>query len=138
MNLGISAAYKLWAAHDLSDIEAYILEAPFEFTGWERDLRGGVFLLTIRQSARALRGKTHTGDALTLLDDEEFSTAHYVDYIETTASNPERPLSVFWSYYCNLLYRFGYIAAAIVLGEKLVEMSKGLFSMRCVRFQYAA
>ncbi|KAK3068337.1 hypothetical protein LTS18_000702, partial [Coniosporium uncinatum] len=41
LNLGICAAFKVWTSHDLSEVEAFVNEAPMEFQNWQQDLRGG-------------------------------------------------------------------------------------------------
>lgn len=130
LNLGITAAYKLWASTDLTEVESFCTDAPVDFSGWHQDLRGGVFLLTIRQYTRAMQGKTDHSVASQIFDDEEFQSGHYADFIKTTASNCKRPLTIFWSYYFVGLFRFGHIKEAIRLGEQLSEMSESLFCMR--------
>jgi hypothetical protein len=52
LNLGITAAYKLWSSTDLTEVETFCTDAPVDFSGWHQDLRGGVLLLTIRQYSR--------------------------------------------------------------------------------------
>lgn len=44
LNLGVVAHFRLMAAHDAAEVEAWIEEAPLEFKDWQQDLRGGVFL----------------------------------------------------------------------------------------------
>ncbi|TLD35007.1 hypothetical protein E2P81_ATG11126 [Venturia nashicola] len=134
LNLGITAAFKLWASTDLAEVENFCTDAPVDYSGWHQDLRGGVFLLTIRQYTRAMQGKTDYSVASQIFDDEEFQSGHYANFIETTASNHKRPLTIFWSYYFVGLFRFGHIKEAIRLGEKLSEMSESLL---CMRFFYS-
>lgn len=134
LNLGITAAYKLWTSTDLTDVESFCTDAPVDFSGWHQDLRGGVFLLSIRQYARAMQGKTDHTIASQLFDDEEFQSGHYANFITTTASNYKRPLTIFWSYYFVGLFRFGHRKEAIKLGEQLIEMSESLF---CMRYSYS-
>lgn len=130
LNLGITAAYKLWSSTDLTEVESFCTESPVDFAGWHQDLRGGVFLLTIRQYTRAMQGKTDHTVASQLFDDDEFQAGHYADFITSTASNCKRPLTIFWSYYFVGLFRFGHTKEAIKLGEQLSEISESLFCMR--------
>ncbi|KAF2436070.1 hypothetical protein EJ08DRAFT_729277 [Tothia fuscella] len=130
MNLGITAAYKLWSSHDLSEIENFCHDAPLEWVGWEQDFCGGVFLLAVRQYTRVMQGKTDYTVADELLDDENFKTAEYVEHVKTTASNAKRPLTIFCSYRLVLLFRFGHTQDAIEIGEQLIKMSESVFSMR--------
>jgi signal transduction histidine kinase len=83
---------------------------------------------------RALQGKTQFTVAMNLLDDEDFSTSDYISYIKSTASNPDQPISILWSYYIAGLFRFGHIQHAIEIGEQLIELSKSLF---CSRYTYS-
>ncbi|KIW05647.1 uncharacterized protein PV09_03515 [Verruconis gallopava] len=134
LNLGISAAYKFWSGSDLPEVEAYCHDAPIELTAWEKDLRGGVFIIGVRQYVRALQGKTQLKLSATLFDDEHFNLTEYLNYIKATASSAERPISIIWSYYLAGLFRFGHFLDAIEIGEQLIEMSKGLF---CSRYAYS-
>ena len=134
LNLGISAAYKFWGGGDLAEVEAYCQEAPAELAAWEKDLRGGVFIVSVRQYVRAMQGKTQYTNRAALLDDDAFNLAEYVNYIKTTASNAERPLSLVWSYYLAGLLRFGHIQEAVEVGERLIELSKSWF---CARYAYS-
>jgi predicted ATPase/signal transduction histidine kinase/tetratricopeptide (TPR) repeat protein len=130
LNLGITAAYKLWSSHDLSEVETFCHEAPLEFTGWETDFRGGVFLVTIQQYVRAMQGKTDYTQASQLLDDADFKANDYVELVKSKASNAKRPLTIFCSYRLVGLFRFGHMKDAIEVGEQLIDMSASVFSMR--------
>ena len=134
LNLGVSAAYRFWSGGELGEVELFCQEAPSELTAWEGDLRGGVFLVCVRQYVRTLQGKTQYSTPATLMDDEKFSLEGYVAYIRTTASHAERPLSLVWSYYLAGLFRFGYVQDAIAVGEQLIELSKSWF---CARYAYS-
>jgi signal transduction histidine kinase len=57
-----------------------------------------------------------------------------MNYIRSTASNAERPVSILWSYYVAGLFRFGHIQHAIEIGEQLMDLSKALF---CSRYAYS-
>jgi len=133
LNLGVSAAFRLWSAFDLSEVEAFTHEAPTVFPNWQEDLRGGVFLVAIRQYVRALQGKTEYRSPTSLFDDEEHKRSVYLDFVNRTASNPERPTALYSSYYFIALFRFGYVNDAIAVGERLTAISTNLF---CMRYHY--
>lgn len=134
LNLGVQAAYRLWSAFDLAEVEAFCNEAPAEFSNWQEDLRGGPFLISVRQYVRALQGKTQYRDPELVFDDEGHNKKNYLKFIEQKASNPERVLTVYHSYTLVALFRFGYLEEARKLGEELVTMSESIF---CVRYRYS-
>jgi hypothetical protein len=120
LNLGVNAAFRMWSSQDTLDIEVFINDASAEFNNWELDMRGGVFLIGVRQYARALQGKTEYRFAHSVLDDQQHQSEAYEDYIRSTASAPDRPMAVYLSYKHLALFRFGHQNAAIKLGEELV------------------
>lgn len=130
LNLGIVACFKLWSAFPISEVEAWINDAPAEFKQWQEDLRGGVFLITARQYARALQGKTSNKDPEQVHSDENHKTSEYLGFVEKRASNPKRPKTIYLSYVLMSLYRFGHIEAAVSLGEMLLPMMEGCWCMR--------
>jgi hypothetical protein len=134
MNLGVSAAFRLWSAFDLAEVETFTYEAPMEFSNWQENLRGGVFLVAVRQYVRALQGKTEYCSSTSLFDDEDHKQSVYLDFIDRTASNPDRPTTLYMSYYFIALFRFGYINDAVPIGERLVATSPDIF---CIRYRYS-
>ncbi|GIZ48579.1 hypothetical protein CKM354_001163300 [Cercospora kikuchii] len=135
LNIGVMAAYRLWASESVSEIEAYIVSISDEFPEWQQNLRGGVFLMGVRQYSRALAGKTYYKSAPDVLTDTNHSDSDYVRYIRARSSNPERPLSIYLTYQLIALYRFGHYKEALELGEKLLLMTDGLL---CMRYRYSA
>ncbi|KAF2211338.1 hypothetical protein CERZMDRAFT_85507 [Cercospora zeae-maydis SCOH1-5] len=135
LNIGVMAAYRIWASESISEIEAYIISIGDEFPEWQHNLRGGVFLMGVRQYARALAGKTFYRSAPDVLTDANHSGADYVRYINAHSSNPERPLSIYMTYQLIAMYRFGHYKEALELGEKLLPMTDGLL---CMRHRYSA
>lgn len=134
LNLGVVAHFRLMASHDAAEVETWIEEAPLEFKHWQRDLRGGVFLITCRQLARALQGKTGIHDPALIFSDHEHSSQAYVEYLEKHASNSKRPKSFYFSAQMPVLVMYGFWREAIALGEQLLPM---LDSLWCQRLTYA-
>ncbi|KAF1983499.1 hypothetical protein K402DRAFT_382601 [Aulographum hederae CBS 113979] len=135
LNLGIVAAFKVWTSHDMAEIEAWVNDVPAEFTNWQDDLRGGTFLIACRQYSRALQGKTMVNIADRVLCDEEHETADYLNFIDSKASNPKRPKTLYMSYKMVILFRYGHWRRCIHVGEKIAEMSESIF---CMRYTYSA
>ncbi|KAK8242256.1 two-component sensor protein histidine protein kinase-like protein [Phyllosticta capitalensis] len=130
LNMGITASFKFWAGQPVSDIEAYVNEAPAEFKNWEEDLRGGVLLIASRQYARALQGDTDVRDAKRVLCDDNHDSSDYLNFIESRSSNPKRPKTVYLGSMLATLFRYGHFDEAIDLGEKLLPMMEGVWCMR--------
>lgn len=134
LNLGVSAAFRLWSSFDLAEVEAFCTEAPMEFSDWQEDLRGGPFLISVRQYVRALQGKTDYRNPDLMFDDEGHNNAGYLAFINRKASNPERATTVYLSYRLVALFRFGHLEEAMQLGEQLISMSRLVF---CMRYHYS-
>ncbi|KAL1597206.1 Chk1 protein kinase [Paraconiothyrium brasiliense] len=130
LNLGVVAHFRLMAAHDAAEIEAWIEDAPLEFKDWQQDLRGGVFLVSSRQAVRALQGKTGTHDASLIFTDSEHDSAAYIQYLEQRASNPKRPKTIYLSVQLPILVLYGFNREAIALGEMLLPMVDSLWCQR--------
>ncbi|KAF2457500.1 putative histidine kinase HHK1p [Lineolata rhizophorae] len=134
LNIGIGAQFQLWSARDVSEVDSFCSVAPLEFRGWQEDMRGGVCLLAVRQYARALMGKTDFRIAKRVMSDAEHDAEEYLQFIDTYASNPKRPRTIYLSYNLVMLYRFGFIDEAIEVGETLLSMHHSLW---CMRLYYA-
>ncbi|KAJ4303573.1 Chk1 protein kinase [Kalmusia sp. IMI 367209] len=134
LNLGVVAHFRFMASHDAAEVEAWIEEAPLEFKNWHQDLRGGVFLVAFRQSARALQGKTGVHDASLIFSDPEHDTTTYIDHLEKRASNPKRPKTIYFSAELPILVLYGFYREAIALGEYLLPMVDSLW---CQRLSFA-
>jgi GAF domain-containing protein len=136
LNLGVVALSKQMASHDVSELEAWIEEASADFQNWQHDLRGGVFLIGARQYARALQGKTAVQDPSRIFCDNDFDSAEYMEFLETSASNPKRPKTFYLSSQLPVLVLYGHIKEAIVLGEQLLPMINSLWCQRLVYADY--
>ncbi|KAG9186027.1 hypothetical protein G6011_02583 [Alternaria panax] len=130
LNLGVQAHLRVMASYDVAELEAWIEETPLDMRNWQKDLRGGVFLMAARQYARALQGKTDTSNPSLLLSDHDHNEAGYIDFLETTASNPKRPKSIYLATKLPLLVLFGHYREAVALGEMLLPMLSSFWSER--------
>lgn len=66
MNMGIVAAYRLWSSENLAEIEAFVASVGEEFPDWPDTVRGGAFLTSVRQYARALQVRIQQAQPLSL------------------------------------------------------------------------
>ncbi|KAK4545160.1 hypothetical protein LTR36_003711 [Oleoguttula mirabilis] len=134
LNMGIVAAYRIWASENLAEVEAFISSVAEEFPDWESSMRGGAFLVSVRQYARALQGKTFARTSSDVMSDEHHSSSDYSRLVCATASNPERPLTIYKSYKLALLFRFGYYKEALMLGETMHGSTDEIW---CMRYSYS-
>ncbi|KAF2853952.1 two-component sensor protein histidine protein kinase-like protein [Plenodomus tracheiphilus IPT5] len=132
LNLGIQAHVRVYAGFDVAELEAWIEETPLDMRNWQRDIRGGVFLMACRQYARALQGKTGVADAGSSFSDHEHNEDEYIRFLELSAGNPKRPKSIYMATKLPVLVFFGHISAAVALGELLLPMLSGLWCERLV------
>jgi signal transduction histidine kinase/predicted ATPase/DNA-binding response OmpR family regulator len=130
LNLGIGAAFRIWASEDLQEIENFVDSVSDEAPDWQNSIRGGGFLMSARQYVRALQGKTSNKVPSMIMSDEEHSFEAYCKWVSTRASNPIITLSVYKSYKLDCLYRFGHHREALTLGEEIVENADHMWSVR--------
>lgn len=130
LNLGIGAAFRIWASDDLLDVENFVGAVAEEAPDWQESIRGGGFLMAARQYARAMQGKTSNKYPALVMSDERHSSDAYCKWISTRASNPINTLTVYKSYKLDCLYRFGHHRDALLLGEELVKNADSLWSVR--------
>lgn len=133
LNVGIMAAYRLWSSENVAETEAFVASIGDEFPDWQTNVRGGIVLTGVRQCCRALAGKTWYRSAPDILNDDSHSSEEYIRWVESEASNPERPLSIYYSYQLAVLYTFGHHKEAMELGQKLLPIMDGLL---CMRYAY--
>jgi signal transduction histidine kinase/predicted ATPase/CheY-like chemotaxis protein len=136
LNIGISAAYRVWSGDNFAEIEAYISSIGEEFPEWPENMRGGVILTGVRQYARALQGKTHFKTAATILNDEHHTTEGYYNLISSSTKHTDRPMALYNSYRLAALFRYGYHKEALELGETIIQDASLLLSMRYTYLNY--
>ncbi|KAK4556157.1 Chk1 protein kinase [Recurvomyces mirabilis] len=135
LNVGIVAAYRVWASEHLAEVESFVASVTEEYPEWKQSTRGGVFLSGVRQYCRALAGKTHARTSTDVFSDEHHSDADFIKHIKTMCSNPNIPLVIYYSYKMVTLYRFGYYEKAHELGKWIMEQVDNLW---CTRYLYTS
>ncbi|KAL8832987.1 MAG: hypothetical protein Q9170_004586 [Blastenia crenularia] len=127
---GLIASCRLWQGDEMADIENYCSFGAEDFGDWSKDVRGGTYLTAVRQTSRALQGKTWSQSAETVFSDAEHDSANYLDYVVIHASNPERPRDVYNSFMMIPLYLFGFYDRAIEVGSATAASIHQLWSIR--------
>ncbi|OQO01832.1 hypothetical protein B0A48_12305 [Cryoendolithus antarcticus] len=135
LNLGIVAAYRIWASEGLQHIENFIAAISEEIPDWDESVRGGGFLMSARQYARAMQGKTYVKSAATIMNDEQHTSEGYKAWVSTRASNPLNTLTVYGAYEIDVLFRYGYYHEALAMGELLLGSLEKLW---CSRYNYSS
>ena len=133
LNVGVMCAYKLWSSHNFEEVSAYIQYQNEVFPEWPTDLRGGVFLVSVRQFIQALQGRTDWRNAQHIFDDDFHQSQQYVDFLQSHSTAAVRPLFFYNSYRIAILYRFGYWREALELGDSVLE---SISSVWCIRHAY--
>ncbi|KAI4125868.1 MAG: hypothetical protein LQ338_004033 [Usnochroma carphineum] len=127
---GLIASCRLWQGDDMAEIENYCTFAAEDFGDWSKDVRGGTYLTAVRQTSRALQGKTYSDAADTVFSDAEHDSANYLQYVIVHASNPERPRDVYHSLMMIPLYLYGFHDKAIEVGSATAASIHQLWSVR--------
>ncbi|KAL4782422.1 hypothetical protein BJX76DRAFT_358973 [Aspergillus varians] len=130
ITISAMALTRLFLGHDLVHIETFCNEGPEDINDWAADTRGGATLVTVRQVARALQGKTGYRSADTVLNDDKHNTAEYIDFLEKNASNPDRPRDIYYALALIPLFLYGHHAKAIELAAQMEESISRLWSSR--------
>ncbi|KAF2123396.1 two-component sensor protein histidine protein kinase-like protein [Dothidotthia symphoricarpi CBS 119687] len=133
INLGVQALFRIMASYDVAGLESWIEETPLDTKNWRQDLRGGVFLTACLQYTKALQGKTGVHDASLVFDDKHHTSSLYVEFLETSASNPKRPKTVYLAIKLPALVLYEHYEEAIALGELLLPMLSSIWGQRLVQ-----
>ncbi|KAL8669066.1 MAG: hypothetical protein Q9168_006326 [Polycauliona sp. 1 TL-2023] len=127
---GLIASCRLYQGDDMAEIENYCAFAAEDFGDWSKDVRGGTYLTAVRQTSRALQGKTYTQSAETVFSDAEHNSVDYLQHVIGHASNPERPRDVYNSLRMIPLYLYGFYDETIKLGFATAKTIHQLWSVR--------
>ncbi|GES61924.1 sensor histidine kinase/response regulator [Aspergillus terreus] len=130
VSLSSMAMTRLFLGHDMAQLEVFCNESPEDIPEWTNDTRGGATLLSVRQVARALQGKTSVGDAETALSDEHHNTQEYIAFLEHNASNADRPRDIYYGLAMIPLFVYGHHEKAVQLGIEMMETIPRLWSAR--------
>ncbi|KAI9928928.1 hypothetical protein MW887_001321 [Aspergillus wentii] len=124
------AMTRFFLGHDMVQLEAFCNESPEDLPEWMNDTRGGASLLAVRQAARALQGKTSFRNAETIMADENHRTDEFIAFLDSNASNADRPRDIYWGLAMVPLFVYGHHTKAIELGIQMMETMPRLWSAR--------
>jgi signal transduction histidine kinase/tetratricopeptide (TPR) repeat protein len=130
LSYGLYCQYKFFASENLADLEAFCQFGCEEIPDWDHDVRGGPILLAVRQTCRALQGKTRSQEPLGVLSDPQHDSESYKAWLSSLMHHSDRSTLLYESLELVPLYLFGHYDRAIELGSKAVERLGLLWSAR--------
>ncbi|CAG7992670.1 unnamed protein product [Penicillium olsonii] len=135
------AMTRLYLGQDMTQLEAFCIEAPEEIPNWQRDTRGGASIISVQQVSRALQGKTDFRTADGIMSDAEHNTADFMTYLDAHSTNADRPRDIYWGLAMIPLFLFGHHTRAVEVGTQLLFTKHRLWSARVsyvIQFYLAA
>lgn len=130
---GQSAQMRFYASENYADLEAMCQYCCEEVPGWHLDTRGGPLLISVRQTCRAMAGKTQTSNPLELLSDGQHSSSGYKRWLSDSTRDGGRALLLYESNEIIPLYLYGYYEQARNIGRRCVEKLDLVWSSRNTR-----
>lgn len=130
LTFGSLALVRLQLGQDMPELEKFCAEAPEQLGNWMHDTRWGVFIVAVRQVARALQGKTSVSSPDLIMDDDQHVSVDYIEHINQQSTGADRPLNIYWGLAVIPLYTYGHYEKAIELGTSMVDSINRLWSLR--------
>jgi signal transduction histidine kinase/predicted ATPase/DNA-binding response OmpR family regulator/serine/threonine protein kinase len=130
LSYGLSAQTKFFASEHLGDVESYCQYACEEIPNWHSDTRGGVMMVSIRQTCRALQGKTRYNEALGIMSDDVHDSVKYKSWLSTQAHDSNRSIMLYESLELVCLFLFGHYERAVEIGKTCYDGLEALWSAR--------
>ncbi|SPO03892.1 related to histidine kinase tcsA protein [Cephalotrichum gorgonifer] len=133
LSLGTSAWCKLFASENCADLESWCQYGCEEIPDWQQDSRGGTMLLGVRQTCRALQGKTYTNDPSNILSDECHDMEGYKQWLRDHTHNGLRSLLVYETFEALVLYLYGHYDESIEVGGRCLQSISKIWTLRSAR-----
>lgn len=140
LSVGTSALVKLFASENCADLETYCQYGCEEIPNWQQDSCGGTLIIGVKQTCRALQGKTNTRDPHNIMSDELHDTGVYKQWLRDNTRNGFRSLLVYETFETVVLYLYGHFDEALEVGGRALQDISKLWSLRNTRstmFVYA-
>lgn len=134
LNFGMMGTLKFFASENLADLEAFLHYGCEEIPNWDIDVRGGPMAIAVRQTCRAMMGRTFTNDPLEIMSDEQHSSQLYKAWLRSNLAHPDRPLVFYQSIEIAPLFLYGHYERAVELGNNALQMIEAVWSARNGRF----
>ena len=129
-SVGLSGLCQLYLGCSMTEIESYCTTMPESFGNWRADLRGGAVVTSVRQTVRALQGKTSFASPETVFDDDEHNAREYLGTMASQMMDDSRPRYLYLSVMVMPLYLFGHFEKAIEIGTEVLRSFEILWTKR--------
>ncbi|CAI4218209.1 unnamed protein product [Parascedosporium putredinis] len=136
--VGICALVKFYASENLADLEVFCQFGCEEIPNWHQDSRGGTLLIFVRQTCKALQGKTRTDDPENVMTDEHHDMAVYKQWLHDHTRNGNRSLLLYETFEVLVLFLYGHYDKAIEVGERCLDSITKIWSSRNSRLTMLA
>lgn len=133
LSYGLCAQLRFFASENCADLEAFCRYGCEEIQNWQLDTRGGTMLIAVRQTCRALQGKTRTSSPLEVLSDEQHNALTYKGWLGSHTNNGGRSLLFYETMELVALFVYGHYERAIEIGKACCENSVLIWSARNTR-----
>jgi signal transduction histidine kinase/DNA-binding NarL/FixJ family response regulator/tetratricopeptide (TPR) repeat protein len=133
VSIGLAAQLKLFASENCADLEAFCLYECEDIPDWHKDTRGGTILIAVRQTCRALQGKTRASDPLCVLSDDQHDSAKYKLWLKEATNNGGRSLLFYETLEMVPLFLYGHYEQAIKVGQACYQNWDAMWSCRNTR-----
>lgn len=130
LSCGLMAQLKFFASENCSDLEAYCQFGCDEVPNWHMDTRGGTMLTAVRQTCRALQGKTESGSARAVMSDEQHSAETYKSWLQNSGDSSGGSLLLYETWEIIPLFLYGHYERAVELGKCCYEKLDLIWSAR--------
>ncbi|KAJ5601674.1 hypothetical protein N7510_011208 [Penicillium lagena] len=130
ISISSMAMTRLYLGQDMAELEAFCMETPEDLPEWMQDTRGGASIITVRQVARALQGKTDFRSEQGVMSDGEHNVIEYMAHLNANSSNVDRPRDMYWGLAMMPLFLFGHHDKAVQVGTQLLDTTHRLWSVR--------
>lgn len=91
-------------------------------------------LIAIRQTCRAMQGKTFNSSPLEVMGDENHSSQSYLSWIRSTIKDADRPTMIYQAMELSMLFLFGHYERAVEIGNVCLENLDLMWSSRKTRY----
>ncbi|OIW27385.1 hsp90-like protein [Coniochaeta ligniaria NRRL 30616] len=132
LSFALSAQLRFFASENLGDLEMFCLYGCEEIPDWHKDTRGGVILIAVRQTCRALQGKTRASNPADVFSDDQHNAVPYKSWLQRT-DNGGRSILLYETMEIVPLFLYGHYEHAIDVGKRCYENSDLIWSARNTR-----
>ena len=133
LSYGLCAQLRFFASENSADLETFCRYGCEEIQNWHLDTRGGTILIAVRQTCRALQGKTRTDIPLEVLSDDHHNAVTYKNWLKSNTDNGDRSQLFYETMELVPLFVYGHYQQVIEMGKFCYENADLIWSARNTR-----